>query len=267
MTDWSVLIALGGVVVFFFGKIISEISPQREEHYSNYVAGLFFSLTFIAVPAALLLMVLEKVPYYLPVVWAVIIQLILLPIHSLRVQMYQVEKLHLTEKVHNLTLERTEKIYKELPLPQESLNHPFLKKALHFAFNSRLPDMLLWLLVAAHLWLTISIVRSSPVLVLSLLSGLSLLLVLSSTAFLKSWYKTKPYPDVKVHLDDGTIYEGELWKIENDFVTVHVEDKILHLAKDRIRVLEKSIWKKEAPKGLEKAVRKGSHSASTPKEK
>lgn len=235
--DLSLVAAFTSAVAFYFGKIINEISPKKEDPYINYVDGFVFLTLFIVFPV----LVFYAAQNYVQTISTIIVlcvQIIIILVLSARYNAFQIERLNLRDVFNKEVAEKSAALSEKIkPIPSNT-SHSFVGRFLDVAIFARFPNWLLIIFAVITINAAIKIAFSpeSPILVFT-----SLFIAFASTsitAALFGWNRVKRYPKITVYLVNGTKKTGQLTKIDGGYVSMFVKRKITHISESQILMME-----------------------------
>lgn len=238
--DLSLTIAILTAIIFYFGKLISEVQPTKENNYTNYVAGLFFVLLYLIFPVVLIIQFKEWllfVPYnFVWILGIFIAQSFLFYILRLKVNMFKIQKNEFENKYKDEVIKHSKNITSKMNLRFD------VSKTLNIVqkiFVKRLNNNALFVIIFLMTFIAVNIFVKSENLVLQFFFLIYYLLGVSNVAILYSWNQIKQYLLVKIVLENKKEINGKLIKIEEGYITLRTEDKIIHLNKDKVIAIEK----------------------------
>ena len=253
-TDWSLFIAVIGAIAFYFGKLISEVSPLKENKYVNYVQGTIFIALFVIFPPLVLYTLSQKYNFIINPYVAFILQLIIISYLGYRLNCLNMEKIKLKEYINKIVKKKTEEVSARLNL-KTSKNKKSDNNAFNTVFFWKIPNYLLLVLSILIYYLTLCVILTDVKIIILFISILFTLVSISIIAIIYGWNIIGwKYPLVTIYLDNGSKLKGELTKIEEGFINIIDGNKIYHINSSKSLYIKKEILTKEGKKKLEKMI-------------
>ena len=239
--DWSLILAIVGGIAFYFGKLINEVSPLKENKYSIYVHGAVFVVLYVLFPPLVIYTILQK--HILTINWivALLLQFVISYYLGLRLKSFNLEKIKLKDYVSKIVDTKTKEIYSKVKLLEKNKNKVNSMGVFDSFFFGRIPDWILIILAILLYWFTYCVLIKDVQPILVFLSILMLVVSLSILAILQSWNNVRKYPVVTIHLENGKELKEELTKIEEGFINIISGNKIYHITDSRVLFIEKDV--------------------------
>lgn len=265
LIDASLLLALFGFICYYFGKLISDAQPQKEERTATYIRGFFFIVLYLIFPITIIYTFYSG--NYSRIYWwtivFLIIQFLLLEYLHYKWTYVNIQKLNLREltqkeidkRIRNIVgnlknkLE-TKKIIK-IPLGEEEII--FGEKVIEKVFFSHLNKYVSFIISITTILISFIIVKENMGAVYTFFSIVSSTLILS---FIATLSVAKIPPDIEIVLDNNKSIKGKLQKITEDYITIFSDNYCYHINKDKIKMLKgelydpKRLFKSELPPTL-----------------
>ncbi len=256
VTDWSLIFALVAGIAFFFGKLINEVSPYKENKYAIYVSGASYLILFVIFPLLILYTIFESHFLKIPYIIALILHFLLAFYLGKRLNAYQVQRMKLDKTVSNLTLQKSQQIIDKSKILKKFANLDQAESGFQAVYFKKLPQWLLMLFAILNYWFTASVLFSGAKPILMFLSLLFLLISMSCLAVFYA-HRNSKYPQVTVHLDSGEKLQGELTKIDEGFINIIGENRVYHIIDSKVKYIEVEILTKQGLKTIHNKVMKG----------
>ncbi len=248
--DWSLVFAIVAGIAFFFGKLINEVSPYKENKYSIYVSGAIFVVLFVIFPPLVLYTIFESKLITLPLWWAIGIQFIVTWYLGKRLNVFlKIQRMKLDNVTSDLVIKKTQLIINKNKLLKKYNSAEQSKWAFEIFYFKKISHWLLFLFALINYWLTSSVIVIGAKPIYLFLSLLFLLISISCLAVLYAWNDTK-YPQVTVHMDDGEKLKGELTKIDEGFINIIGNNKVYNIIDRKVKYIEVEILTKESKKTI-----------------
>lgn len=252
--DLSLVLGIVAIIAFFFGKLINEVSPYKENKYAIYTSGAFFVIIFVIFPPIVLYTVFESKFITFNYLIALGLHFILSWFLGKRLQMYRlIQRMKLEGFLTNLTLDKTKKVLEEHKFLKKLANIEQAESGLKSFYFKKLPQWLMLLFAILNYWFAIIVFSSGAKPILMFLSSLFIIINLSCLAVFYAYNNVK-YPQVTAHLDDGEKIKGELAKIDEGFINIIGNNKVYHIIDSKVKYLEVEIITKQGEKQLKKKV-------------
>jgi hypothetical protein len=238
----SIVLVIFGALAFFFGKLIEEIKPTKEERTVTYISGTLFLMLYLIFPSLVIYSFRSYfIGYKINLLVAFIVQSTLFLILKNRISIYNIEKHKKKETANKEIINQSERVIDSLKLDNViKIDVPWISKTVNFAFYKKLSSNVLLFMSLIYCWITANVLFNDHHVIISFYFFMSFIFGLSNIAILYGWGFVKAYEKVNVILDDGVEIVGDLTKINDDFVTLIGENVLHHINKDKIRYIEKS---------------------------
>ncbi len=252
--DWSLIFTIVAGIAFFFGKLINEVSPYKENKYAIYVSGVVYVVLFIIFPPLVLYTIFESrflgISYWL----ALAIHFILTWYLGKRLYAFnKIQRMKLDKFATELADKKTKAIMGSNRLLKRFAGERSSEELLTKFYFGKMPHLLLFLLAILNYWLLACVLVAGAKPILIFLSGLFLLITMSCLAVFYARADVK-YPQVTVHLDNGEKIEGELTKIDEGFINVIGDNRVYHILDGKVNYIEVVIITEDGKQTIEKKV-------------
>jgi hypothetical protein len=252
-TEISIIITILGVIILYFGKLISEAKPQKEERISTYIQGFVYIFVYMGVPAICVYTIFSQ--DYL-VNWFVILSLLLqYMIISLLKRKYQglqlVSRLGLEKRTKKEILRRSKNLISKTILKKiKGIESQIYNKSNYFEQLFLKPLKVNNALIVNIITIFVStIVFMEPVgLIYKYFTFLLSFLIISHVAFLLN--SKKPWKAEIVFNEESVI--GYINKIDDNYVTLLKDEFIYFINKDKIKMIKSQLYDK---KKLDKVIK------------
>jgi len=252
--DWSLVLAIVAGIAFFFGKLINEVSPYKENKYAIYVSGGIFVILFLIFPPLVLYTIFASKFYGISLWWALGIHFIITWYLGKRLYVFnRIQRMKMDKFTSELAIKKTKEIIDSNKVLKKFASAEGAKNAFERFYFKKIPHWLLLIFTLLNYWLTICLLNAGAKPILIFLSLLFLLVSLSCIAVFYAWNDVK-YPQVTVHMDDGEKLQGELTKIDEGFINIIGDNRVYHIIDSKVKYIEVEIITKEGKKTIQETV-------------
>ena len=240
--DWSLILAILGALSFYFGKLISDVKPSEENKYMNYLNGFTFLILFGLFPITALITFND----YLPKIhWLIAIaaQYIIFYYFNLKLKALNIERAGQRKLVLKQAIEKSKELSNKFKSIKKYADINHIKGVINSLSYAKVSSKKLFALTIINYFLTTQVFESNTTALLVLFSGILCLMSTSITAFLYGWSSINAWPEIWISFN-GKKKKYMLIKIQENYIVVEKNKKILMINKDKIDFLEFDVFKK-----------------------
>lgn len=246
-----VIVVLAGLL-YYFGKLIGDTKVEKHEKTDFYIQGIFFSLTYIALPFVVVLLLTQYAQIYLPFLPALLLQIAILACLWLSAFAYTyLKRLHGLSRFKQLSQERIQQLKNKHPIFAASKRDPTdMIVSAYYEIPTKIfgnKNVLLFFAFGI-LWSAYSLIDITSLQPITIFISILVFLNLTFLAITYG-YATAYYPPAQIVLENGNTISGKVLKF-GDFVYIikENEEKKLFINKDKIVYVEESLYKQKAEK-------------------
>jgi hypothetical protein len=253
--QFSLLIAIFGIVVYYFGKLISDTKPQKEVRTVSYIEGFSFLVVLVIFPSLIIYYLNQQVPIInilRPYWWLLFIfeyalsYFLFLKWNYFTAQLFGLKKY--IRKVYkqrmNEVMQKKFKFLRKHRKPDYIL--PIMNWIQNF-MEKKMSNITLFTISTLIIFSTVVVVIEYPNILFVALAGVSGFFGLSSLAILYGYYNAM-FPQVKIILKNGKIKLGKVIKYDDGFFTIIDKGIKYFVNKDEIVSIETPILIKQKTK-------------------
>ena len=241
--ETSAVIALVGILSYYFGRFVSDAKPQKEDMRITYIEGFYYLCIFVIFPFVLLFSIFfERLGLNLFVILTLIIQILIFGYLQRKfIGLNLISRLRLNEKVKEAMIYRTKKLLKNPKLKLLTKTKPKFDKGTKLfekIFMSPIKKINAFITNFITISLTYYVVMQDTNLVLKYTSLIFTFLIISFVAFLSNYRKPE---EVEVMFDKGSI-KGYLNKIQEGYITIFTKNYSCNINKDKIKMIKRKSY-------------------------
>jgi hypothetical protein len=232
----SVILILINVIIYYFGKLISSVRPQRESRIIIYLNGLLFSAIIIGVPLIIIMSfseILINASFWIYLTITLIVAILLSKRLTSQHLDYNSVKEFADFKVQN-TLKPIMSFF-NFNYKKFKIIHDYIHKSKIGNFEGIFVSF-----VSLSFFYKSLFLENMP---MTFISGLFLFFILSSVATLYSWRSVKR-TNITIILKDKTKIKGIFKKFQEDYLEIITKEKNIIIPLNSINYFETNIFNK-----------------------
>jgi hypothetical protein len=250
--QFSIFIAISGIITYYFGKLISDTKPQKEVRSVSYIEGFSFLVVLVIIPSIIIYYFNQQtfvISFLKPYWWLLLIfEYILAYFLYLKWSYFTAQLYELKRYVHKIYKQKVDEVMqKKLGFLQKYSKTDYTYFIMNWFQNfmeSKMSNLTLFLISTLLILSTLVVIMENPSILYVALSGTSLFFGLSSLAILYGYY-TAQFPYIKITLKNGKIKSGKIIKYDDGFFIIIDKGRKYFLNKDEIISVETPILLKQ----------------------
>jgi len=240
----SIIIALLGIITYYFGKIISDTRPQKEVRSVSYIEGFYFLVIFVVLPLLIVYYISYQTSFIIflkPYWWLsllieyALVYFLYLKHSSFIIHLYELEKYF--QKIYKRKV--NEVLKNKIKLNKKGLTSKTMTWFQKFMYK-KISNQGLFIISTFLIFTTYIVFTANPSILYVSVSGISLLLGLSLLAILYGYY-TAQFPYVTIILKNGKMKSGKMIKYDGEFFIVIDRELKYSFNKDEVLWIESPI--------------------------
>ena len=242
--DSSLIITALGIITYVYGRIISDATPQKEERFSSYILGGSYLIAYILFPIVLVYAIITQDISKLNccVIVGVIVQSIIVFVLTKQFQgLNSIRRLNLIQFTKEAIIKKSSEVLKGSVLEKGTdVNKSVNTFEMLFLKNlTPLPAFIINLIMVG---ISFYVLTEDIGIIYKFIS---ILFTFLTTIFVAFNINFKEPQDVEIVLEKGESIKGKLNKVEDGYVTIFCDNKILNINKDKIIMLKREAYNQE----------------------